>query len=216
MEEKGNNDVLEEKDNDDVSEENDNDDALPVSNVEINIGEENEMIAHQFSANFAANLIQFYRGNLGVNGKYYFWKLYIFEAMENVVYFFNLRQVYLCTLSFEVVAIVYIVLIGESIFRVFVFSKTLWFSLTDAINVDSRDTQITVDIFVDLFSLIFPLAMIQTYKVKLIFSEIFWILVPPSLSLFGKLRCILNQSIALGVDQIIASNFKVIYIKRVS
>ena len=301
MEEKGNNDVLEEKDNDDVSEENDNDDALPVSNVEINIGEENEMIAHQFyqesnccnilgfrgififaltivvtvfqyailltfsrtysgtiqglsrpgvwlfvvlsalftilllweltqwkrianymfkrnqnqnnsnsgsSANFAANLIQFYRGNLGVNGKYYFWKLYIFEAMENVVYFFNLRQVYLCTLSFEVVAIVYIVLIGESIFRVFVFSKTLWFSLTDAINVDSRDTQITVDIFVDLFSLIFPLAMIQTYKVKLIFSEIFWILVPPSLSLFGKLRCILTQSIALGVDQIIASKQK--------
>ena len=66
-----------------------------------------------------------------------------------------------------------------------------------------RDIQILSDMFVDLFFLILPWAMIFSYGIRLIPSVTLQIVAMPGFSLFGKLRFMLLQAFRANIDQMI-------------
>ena len=92
-----------------------------------------------------------YNNNLGMNGKYYLWKLYIYEFIENWVQYYNLRQVFLCTMPLECIFVVYFIMILETGGRAFAFGRLLFKSSSDTITIEYRNSQVISDTFVDLF-----------------------------------------------------------------
>ena len=88
------------------------------------------------------------------------WKLYIYEFIENWIQYFNLREVFLCTMPFQYTTAVYFMMILETGGRAFAFGRLLFRSSSDAITVEYRDSQVILDTLVDLFFLIYPLAII--------------------------------------------------------
>ena len=115
-----------------------------------------------------------------------------------------MRSVFLCNLPYEITSIICFFLIIESGLRAFSFGRRLWgCSGTDSIRVIDRDIQILSDMFVDLFFLILPWAMIFSYGVRLIPSVTLQIVAMPGFSLFGKLRFMLLQAFRANIDQMI-------------
>eukprot|EP00942_MAST-04A_sp_MAST-4A-sp1_P013016 g13016.t1 len=152
------------------------------------------------------SLRNLYSQNISINGRFYLWKMYLYEFLENWIQFFNLRSVFLCSLPFEITLIVSFVMVLESILRLYIVGKSLWFVKTQVIRVESRNAQIVADIVSDLFFLIFPLAMIfLRYRILLLPSQTIWIILTPSISLFGKLRFMLVQTFHVNVDNMIIS-----------
>jgi Leucine-rich repeat (LRR) protein len=95
-------------------------------------------------------------------------------------------------------------MILESGIRTYTFSKRLWCSGSDEINILERNVQVTIDIVVDLFFLVFPLAMIYLkFKVSILPSQTLLIILPPSISLFSKLRTMLLEIFSVNMDKII-------------
>ena len=151
-------------------------------------------------------MLKHYYSNIGLNGKYYLWKMYGYEFLENVVQFYNSRQVFFCSMGFHSSLLICIVLTLETSLRAHRLGKILWSSKTNIISVNERDMQIITDIVVDLFFLIFPIAITYyVYEVTLLPGETLLIILMPSLSLFVKLRFMFIQSIARSVDSIIFS-----------
>ena len=68
------------------------------------------------------NIIQKFNNTCGLNGSLYLHRLYLWELIENTVQFFNLQNVYLCTLPVELTSIICIWFILESSHRAFIFS----------------------------------------------------------------------------------------------
>ena len=153
--------------------------------------------------NLVSNFRLMYRKNIGLNGRYYLWKLFLYEVFENWWQYYNLRSVFLCNLPYEITSIICFILIIESGLRAFSFGRRLWGSGTDLIRVIYRDIQILSDMFVDLFFLILPWAMIFSYGVRLIPSVTLQIVAMPVFSLFGKLRFMLLQAFRANIDQMI-------------
>ena len=148
--------------------------------------------------------ISWYSDNFSVNGKYYLWKLYIVEFLENWIQFYNFQQVFSCNLPLEMISIICFVMILESAKRSYTLIKRLWISSNDDIDVTERNSQVTIDIIVDMFFLIFPLAIIwYGYKILLVPFEVLSIIVPPSISLFGKLRLMLLETFAVNINYIV-------------
>eukprot|EP00943_MAST-04B_sp_MAST-4B-sp1_P007630 g7630.t1 len=153
--------------------------------------------------NIVSHLLLKYRKNIGLNGRYYLWKLSLYEGFENWWQYYNLRSVFLCNLPYEITSIICFILIIESGLRAFLFGRKLWGSGTDSIRVIDRDVQILSDMFVDLFFLMLPWAMIFSYGVRLIPSVTLQIVAMPGFSLFGKLRFMLFQAFRANIDQMI-------------
>merc|ERR1711871_1294759 len=83
------------------------------------------------------------------------------------------------------------------------FAKRLWFSTSDTIRVIDRDTHIRLDMFVDFFFLIFPLAMIKLYNMTLAPEFTLQIVILPSISLFSKFRAMLFEIFQYNIDELI-------------
>ena len=62
------------------------------------------------STNLAIQLRDMYRDTIGINGKYYLWKLYLYEFVENWIQYYNLRNVFLCTMPIEFTVVVFLVM----------------------------------------------------------------------------------------------------------
>ncbi len=150
-----------------------------------------------------SNFQLMYRNNIALNGRYYLWKLSLYEVFENWWQYYNLRSVFLCNLPYEITSIICFMLIIESGLRAYSFGRRLWGSGTDSIRVIDRDIQILSDMFVDLFFLILPWAMIFSYGIRLIPSVTLQIVAMPGFSLFGKLRFMLFQAFRANIDQMI-------------
>ena len=70
-------------------------------------------------------VLQYYNENVGLNGKYYLWKLYLYEFSENWIQFINLKQLFLCTLPIEWTSVFCVALIVESSYRALFMSRTV-------------------------------------------------------------------------------------------
>ena len=126
---------------------------------------------------------QLYNGYFGVEkGKYYLWRMYIFEFIENWIQFFNMRTIYLCMLPLEYCIIFASILICESMYRAYIMAKKLWLSKQgqDQITVREKDFQLGVDIFVDSFFLLTPIAItFLGYDLRPSIEDITWMLFFP-------------------------------------
>eukprot|EP00943_MAST-04B_sp_MAST-4B-sp1_P009754 g9754.t1 len=157
------------------------------------------------STNLAIQLRDMYRDTIGINGKYYLWKLYLYEFVENWIQYYNLRNVFLCTMPIEFTVVVFLVMIIETGGRAIMFGKRLLFSPT--ITVEDRDLQVITDTFVDLFFMSYPLAIIYLrYKIFLLPQEVLLMILTPSMSLFGKLRFMLTETIAVNIDNLVVAS----------
>ena len=98
-----------------------------------------------------SNFRLMYGKNIGLNGRYYLWKLSLYEVFENWWQYYNLRSVFLCNLPYELTSIICFILVMESGLRGYSFGFRLWCSRRTSIRVIDRDIQILSDMFVDLF-----------------------------------------------------------------
>jgi hypothetical protein len=147
---------------------------------------------HKIQSNVAKKVIQFYYQNLGMNGKFYFYKLYSYEFIESWVQFSNLISVYSCMVPMGWVITLILLLMFESMYRMTFMYTKLWGN----INAEERNFQISLDVFTDMFFMIVPLCILWfTYKIPVTIYEILRIILMPSLSLLGKLRGLFRHAI---------------------
>ena len=100
-------------------------------------------ITNAMRGNIIMKYVQkYYYKNLGINGRYYFWKLYAFEFIENWVQFSNLLSVYSCMLPFEAVLSFEGVLLIESLNRSIFMYKKIWKSRSHVIDIQERNFQV--------------------------------------------------------------------------
>ena len=160
-----------------------------------------------FHDTIVSKMQQKYTKTIGLNGKFYLWKLSIYEVIENWIQYYNLRSVFLCNLPFEWTSFICLILVFESGGRAYVYGKRLWFSPIDTIHVIDRDTQILSDMFVDLFFLILPLALMRLVydSTSIVPTVALQIILPPGFSLFGKLRFTVLQTMRSNIDNMIVA-----------
>jgi hypothetical protein len=116
-----------------------------------------------------------------INGKYYLAKLYFAEAFEHVQQLYSLATIYVCLMPVMISSTVCIVLIAELLINI-------WATFRIA-SQEVRDRLILLDIFTDIFCLLFPLLYAYTsFGVPIPIDEMLFIMVYPSLSLLSKLN----------------------------
>jgi hypothetical protein len=153
--------------------------------------------------NFIKKLKTIYRKKFGLNGRYYLWKLSLLEIFENWWQYYNLRSVFLCNLPVSVTFIICLVVAFESALRSLLFGRRLWCSGRNSIRLMDRDFQILCDMMIDFFFLIFPWSMIFMTGVKLIPRVTLQVVLLPAISLFGKLRYTLLQTLRAHIEEMI-------------
>ena len=160
------------------------------------------MLEHRSkSKNSFVKIYNKYQDTFGLNGTFYLWRLHIFEFMENYVSVYNIKVLYLCSLPHIVCIIFMVLLILESTYRAYSMAGYLWRGAH--VSKRKRDLQITIDILVDMTFLIFPFAVSWLmYKVSFSIREILLIVLMPSISLFSKLRKMLQENIEDNIDKI--------------
>ena len=105
----------------------------------------------------------------------------------------------------EFTVVIYLVMIIETGGRAIMFGKRLF--LSSSITVEDRNLQVIMDMFVDLFFMSFPLAVIYIrYKIILLPQEVLRMILTPSMSLFGKLRFMLLETIAVNIDKLVIAS----------
>ncbi len=86
-------------------------------------------------------------------------------------------------------------------------AKRIWFSNVKHITVKDKNIQYGIDVVVDLFFLVFPLCIIVIgYDVWITVGEATWMLLSPSISLFGKLRRLMIQSTIQHAEAMLIRN----------
>ena len=149
--------------------------------------------------NIVKQISNLYFSNFGINGKYYLYKLYSYEFVENWAQFTNLISVYYCTLPIEWNALLAAMLIIESVHRCKFMYKKIFGSLKTKqgmIDVGERNFQVKLDIGIDLFFVVVPLFLIQAvYGMQISAPELIRIIIMPSFSLVGKLRALFQHGL---------------------
>ena len=162
-----------------------------------------KQLASRRKKNVLRRLYAVYKNNLGLNGKFYLWKLYLFEYMENYVSVYNMETIFLCTLPHNVCILLMSALVLESAYRAYSMVVSLWKGV--GVTKAKRDLQITVDIVVDLTFLIFPLGMCVVYETPVTPREILQITLLPSILLLSKLHKMLQETMVDHMDEIASS-----------
>ena len=142
-------------------------------------------------------------------GKYYLWRLYLFELIENWVQFFNMKTIYLCNLPIGWNICFSFLLISESLSRAIYMARRIWFSKESNISMVDKNIQIALDIVIDIFFLLVPIIIMNVgFGIWSTVEETTWMLFPPSLSLFSKLRRLMILSMTQKAEFIILSEQK--------
>eukprot|EP00944_MAST-04C_sp_MAST-4C-sp1_P013083 g13083.t1 len=148
-------------------------------------------------------------------GKFYFWRLYSFELIENYVQLHNMITMYLCMLPLSWCMVFSSILICESLIRVYIMSKKIWFSKNQNITVFEKDFQLALDIFIDLFFLVTPITVTYLgYGLWLSIEEWTLMLVFPTISLFGKLKRIMDENMHQYLESMLMKELNSASIKR--
>ena len=144
-----------------------------------------------------------YNELLGLNGKFYLYRLYLFELIETVNNINNMRQIYLCSYPHVACMVLFAVLIFEACFRAHGMAGFLW--KHQPVSKDKRDAQITVDVCVDTIFIFAPFLVWDGTKFRIMrftLGEMLSLTAIPSISLFSKLRKNIKETILNHADQI--------------
>ena len=154
------------------------------------------------------NLARLYSRYFGVEkGKFFFFRLYLFEIIENWVQFSNVQSIHLCTLPLAWSMCFSFVLIAESSYRAFSLARRLWFSKEKNITVADRNIQYSIDIVIDLFFLVVPIGVIYfVYGIWTSVNETTWMLLTPSISLLGKFRRLMFEHTNQNAEALVIRN----------
>ena len=143
--------------------------------------------------------IQMYRDKVGLNGTYYLWRLYLSEFLENWLQLYNMRATYLCTLPMSVNLIFLLCLIVDSSHRAMLMYSH--FYTGSLVTVEERNRMIVIDTCLDLLFCCAPLCLVYfRYGIVLSLSEVYFLVLFPTISLMNKLRGTLNENIVQNVD----------------
>ena len=141
---------------------------------------------------------QRYIDTCGLDGKFYLIRLFALELVENWVQFVNLKTIYLCTLELWATLPMSILLVLESLFRAMRFYRLL---RGEKLTTRHRNAQVYFDISIDLIFSVVPLALVYfLYKIDLRLDEVAMMVVPTSLSLFGKFRRMIEETFRNNVE----------------
>ncbi len=142
-----------------------------------------------------------------INGDYYLIKSFVNELMEDYWQLYALVTVHLCTLPIEITTVFFFILVGETAYRFYMNSKALFPSGNKHITVHERDTQVTVDMFVDVFFLIVPLAMYRfVVFVNLPVQDLFLLTFMPTVTVFTKIKELIEDAICINAENLIAEH----------
>ena len=115
-----------------------------------------------------------------MNGKYFLVKMYTAEAVEHFQQAYSLTTLYVCMMPVEISLIVCATLSIE-------LAINIW-STFHMRSQDTRDMLLMLDIFTDLFCLVFPLCYTRfVLKIPILMESMLLIVVYPTVSLLSKL-----------------------------
>lgn len=121
-------------------------------------------------------------------GPYYLWKLYATELLESVIQLYNLFQVYLCSMPVEFSTLLCMFLAIDCFHSAQFMVRTT--------TVEGRDRQYKIDAFVDFFTTVTPICIIQFgYHVPIAIEEMLSITIFPALMLMLKLSTMFEEII---------------------
>eukprot|EP00944_MAST-04C_sp_MAST-4C-sp1_P002756 g2756.t1 len=127
-----------------------------------------------------------------INGKYFLFKLYLFEFIESIVQINNMFTIYSCSLESVSVAGICLVFTVDGFLRG-------WF-LSQVHSASRRYKQIISDLVLDFFCIAMPLiVMYFVYGVPIAMSEMIAILAWPSFCLLSKTRSIFREILRMNV-----------------
>ena len=116
-----------------------------------------------------------------INGSYYLVKMYVSEFVEHAQQAIAFYNVYLCLIPVYTTSIICFVLCVE-----------LFANIWETFRIDSsekRDRILLLDIFIDLFCMIFPLAYAwMAYQIPFKMSDLFILTLSPTVSLLLKIE----------------------------
>ena len=131
-----------------------------------------------------------------LNGKYFLWKLYLFELAESVNQILNIKFIYLCTLPVEISSIFCIALSLDAMFRAYHLRKQN--------TVARRNRQVKLDLIIDFFCVAGPVcSMWFLFGITISVTEMLQIILLPSIFSYSKVRTLLRQTIAVRIESVI-------------
>jgi hypothetical protein len=154
-------------------------------------------------------IMEYYRMYIdacGLDGKFYLPKLFLMELVENWIQFFNLKNIYLCTLEMGFTIPICVIMLLESLFRAVRFAKMIW-GEDKEMSTKDRNAQIQLDIFIDLTFAIVPMSLIYfMYGIDLRIGEVVLMVIPPSFGLFGKLRRMIRETLRNTIEELVVKS----------
>ena len=130
-----------------------------------------------------------------VNGKYYLTKMYAAELFEHTQQVYSLTTIYLCLMPVEISSIVCAVLTVELLINI-------WATFHIG-SQEMRDRLILLDIFTDIFCVAFPLLYTWfSFEIPVETTEMLFIVVYPTLSLYSKLNDIWEDYFKMDLERI--------------
>ena len=139
----------------------------------------------------ACKTLRSWKTMLDMNGKYYLIKLYTMELIEHMNQTMNFINVYSCVLEPWATLLIAFIILVET------FGTTYnMFHLTSSIE---RDRQVIVDIFFDLFCMVFPLVlMVFGFGIIIHPDNVIQVISVPCIAMLLKLRSMLREMQRIG------------------
>ena len=136
-------------------------------------------------------MIYMFKKQFNINGKYFLFKMYLFENIERINQVYNIATIYTCQLDTTSLYILISVLVLELI-----YSTWEIFYMKSSVQ---RDRQVLVDMFVDTFCMAYPLCiMFFRYRIPIDLWEMIRITFVPSYGLLFKSRTLLKDGLKLS------------------
>ncbi len=132
--------------------------------------------------------LQKYIENFGFNGKWFLVKVYASEIIESCVQGYNLWNLYSCVLSPTSLLILCTFLFFDHVYRLYM----LW----QPYNAVRRDTQVFVDLCVDIICSSLPLLSLWAFEIPFSVREITFLLLWPLGSTFLKLYDLMEENVS--------------------
>ena len=155
---------------------------------------------HSRTNNNITKIVRLYSRNLGLHGKFYFYKLYGGWLLEKVSQTYNYVYIYTCTLPAWINILFCLLYVVESLFQ----SKTMFKTLRNRANIidaKERDMNVLIQVLLDLIYMVVPLIVPYAFHgLPTNINEAILILIMPSISLLGKLHSLFEAVLKNNLD----------------
>ena len=121
-----------------------------------------------------------YSSMFDLNGRFFIFKMYFMEMLATMLQLYNMKHIYLCTMGLGDVYIALSILVFELVSIV---------HTTFHLTPETRDRQLVIDVFTDVFFLGYPVFMIgEVYTIPIDAQQTMLLTIFPTFSILSKMN----------------------------